>query len=140
MWGAKKSVPDTSAGPLCAAYGFAPQNVQESIVFSLCIAVLCEVLNSLLLPAVITMLWPANASKLSEVQKSGMTRLQDLAGRLLGTIHALVVLVGAIYVTFMDTEIIANPLSGASMPWKTVRPPWSQLAEPPTGRFLRERS
>tara|TARA_B110001452_G_scaffold198217_1_gene168134 strand:- start:1747 stop:2175 length:429 start_codon:yes stop_codon:yes gene_type:complete len=122
MWGAKKPVPE-SDGPLCDAYGFAPQSVQESIVFSVCIAVLCEVLNSYLCPAVITMLWPADAPKLSEMQKSGMTRMEDLAGRLLGTIHALVVMFGAGYVTFMDAEIIANPLSGASMTWKTVRPP-----------------
>ena len=121
MWGQKQEVPGTSQGPLCATYGFAPQYVQESILFSLCIAVVCEVLNSFLLPAIIAKLWPADALPLSEMQKNGMTRGQDMAGRLLGTIHALVVLFGATYATFLDAEILANPLSGASMPWKTVR-------------------
>lgn len=78
------------------------------------VAIICEVLNVHVLPKVLEKWWPPKGPELTSKVKA------DLAGRALGTIHALIVLLGAIYTTFVDDAIARNPLSGVSVAWKST--------------------
>jgi len=106
--------PAASAGPLCEAYGFGPQLVRESIFGSVCVAIVCEVLNVWVLPGMVAKYWPKGGPELTPKIKD------DITGRALGTLHALLVLFGSIYTTFFDPAILNNPLSGVSLAWKTT--------------------
>ena len=69
----KPQAPAPSSGsPLCDAYGWKPEFYLESIAFSVCIAILCEVTMVYYFPGLIDRMWPKGAPELTE-----KTRLLD---------------------------------------------------------------
>jgi len=98
----------------CELFGVPqPYLVAPTILFSSITALLAEVFVSYVSAPLLRLVD-------SDFDRRGAEQQRLWGGRLVSTIHACVAFSGAVYTTFLDPQILANPVGGHSIAWKLI--------------------